>query len=535
VLAARHTATFFLASLWLSFAAIAASAPRVTLGEVAVTGIAVEGGDVYAWLGLPYAEPPVGALRWDRPRATGPLSDFAATAFAPACMQGDYLVNWYRDLIAEFGGDPDDFPPAAVSEDCLYLNIWRPRTVPADGLPVMVWIHGGSHRGGWSYEPNYMGENLARQGVVVVSIAYRLDVFGFFSHPDLATANFGLLDQVAALEWVQKHIAAFGGNPANVTVFGESAGAASIGYLLAAPVARGLFARAIHQSAGYQSLTTDTREAFVATGRALEQAVLAPAHDGAGNTDSFAGGLAALRRVPAERLLAAAEAVFGDSASTYRPDVVVDGSVVLEPFAASVAAGHIAAVDLLIGTNADEWRMYLENDPEAQLEKRLDALARSAPAAAAMIRETRADAGSSRALDRLITAEQFVCPSLALAQAVNAAGGNSFVYYFDRVRDDPAARRIGAYHGAEIPYVFDTHDNWLRTDAIDRRLTGEIMRFWASFARTGQPQDDDLPEWPPFNAGTAETMRLGDALGILPHPEHALCAAMGSPARVPEP
>lgn len=530
--AARGAATFFLAALWLSFVAVAASAPRVTLGEVTVTGIAGEGGDVYAWLGLPYAEPPVGALRWHRPLAAGPEASFAATAFAPACMQGNYMVDWYRDLIAEFGGDPDDFPRPAVSEDCLYLNIWRPRTVPAGGLPVMVWIHGGSHRGGWSYEPNYLGENLARQGVVVVSIAYRLDVFGFFSHPDLATANFGLLDQVAALEWVQKHIAAFGGNPANVTVFGESAGAASIGYLLAAPVARGLFARAIHQSAGYQYVTTDTREAFLATGRALEQAVLAPARDSAGNTDNPSGGLAALRRVPAEQLLAAAEAVFGNSVSAYRPDVVIDGSVVLEPFAASVAAGRVAAVDLLIGTNADEWRMYLENDPEAQLEQRLDALAESAPAAAAMIRETRAEAGSIRALDRLITAEQFVCPSLALAQAVAAAGGSSFVYYFDRVRDSPAARRMGAYHGAELPYVFDTHDDWLQTDAIDRRLTAEIMQYWTSFARTGQPQDDDLPEWPAFAAGTAETMRLGDALRVLPHPERALCAAMGVPVRM---
>jgi para-nitrobenzyl esterase len=128
-----------------------------------------------------------------------------------------------------------------------------------------------------------------------------------------------------------------------------------------------------------------------------------------------------------------------------------------------------------------------------------------------------------------------VCPSLALAQAVDAAGGNSFVYYFDRVRDSPAAHRLGAYHGAELPYVFDTHDNWLRTDATDRRLTGEIMRYWASFARTGQPQDDDLPEWPAFDTGTAETMRLGDALQILPHPEHPLCAAMGAPARMPGP
>ena len=202
--------------------------------------------------------------------------------FGPACYQGDHITVWYRDLIASFGGDPASISPPPVSEDCLYLNIWRPQVRGTSPLPVIVYVHGGSNRGGWSYEPNYIGENLAREKVLVVTVAYRLGAFGFFSHPDLAESNFALLDLIAALEWVQEHIGAAGGDPGNVTLVGESAGASNIAHLMVAPRARGLFRRVIHQSAGWAISDRMSREQQLAKGLELQ-------HELAGTAGTLGG------------------------------------------------------------------------------------------------------------------------------------------------------------------------------------------------------------------------------------------------------
>jgi para-nitrobenzyl esterase len=501
--------------LALLLAACAPSSPDQPVANAAsgsILGSRSDDGNIASFLGIPFAAPPIGPRRWREPEAPLPVPQIDATHFAAACMQGPHMVDWYRKLVADFAGVPESFPVPEFSEDCLYLNVWTPQPAVDANLPVMVWIHGGSHRGGWSYEPNYIGEQLARQGVVVVSIAYRLDVFGFFSHPELDISNFGLLDQIAALRWVQENIGAFGGDATNVTVFGESAGAASIGFLLASPKADGLFARAIHQSAGYELVNADTRGQFVDEGIALEQEVLA----GAGES-----GIDALRDARAEDLLAVAKDIYSD----YQPDIVVDGTSVTDILQSSLDRGKLHAVDLLIGSNADEWLMYLDaKSNEADLQRQADEYAFKNREA--VLGELDRDSSVLRKLDRFITAREFVCPSLMLA--ASARDSNAYVYYFERVRPGPEAAAIGAYHGAEIPYVFNTHDEWLPTADRDHEIGRTMMRYWVSFARSGNPNTDGLPEWPMFSARGAETLRIGDSIRAARHPEAGLCEVMGN-------
>lgn len=494
----------------------ASSPPAVSIGDAELTGLWQQDRRVAAFLGIPFAEPPVGRRRWQPPRALEAQPALAATDFAPACMQTAYMVDWYAELIRDFGGDPTTFPVPEFSEDCLYLNVWTPAADSGQAMPVMVWIHGGGHRGGWSYEPNYQGDALAGGGVVVVSIAYRLDVFGFFSHPGIPQSNFGLLDQIAALEWIQSHIHQFGGDPENITLFGESAGAASAGYLMVSPAAEGLFDRVIHQSAGYEFINEDRRADFLASGEALEAKVL---------PSSGERGIDALRGAPAERVLSAAADVFSD----YQPDAVVDGYTLTEPPADSLAAGRVRPVDLMIGSNADEWKMYLDVDVgaadlEAWLREHL-------PGRAGRVLEVlEPESGFRRRLDRLTTARQFVCPSLELAEAVTRAGGEAYLYYFSRVRSGVLAGELGAYHGAELPYVFDKHDDWLPTDDTDRRLGRTMADYWRGFARTGDPNGEGRVIWPAFDAQRLPVIEFGDQIVVNRHPEAELCAALTATA-----
>ncbi|MDX1482810.1 MAG: carboxylesterase family protein [Woeseiaceae bacterium] len=486
------------------------AAPVVDLNGVEVTGRLATDDGVAAFLGLPFAAAPEGDLRWRPPLPVAISEPLEATAFAPACMQGTHIVDWYAGLIEDFGADPDAFPVPTFSEDCLYLNVWTPSLGKEEKLPVMVWIHGGAHRGGWAYEPNYLGDRLAAGGAVVVSIAYRLDVFGFFSHPALPRSNFGLLDQIAALGWIREHIDAFGGDPDNVTLFGESAGAASAGYLMASPKARGLFRRVIYQSAGYEFLHDDRRENFLDEGEALA-------------LRAADGSLESLRNAPPERILAAAREVYTE----YQPDAVVDGDTLVEPPAESLRrGGRLKAVDLIAGTTADEWRMYLDAETSAaDVDAWLDEHANGSDAVRALIAE---DADPLRQLDRLITARQFVCPSLALANAMVDAGRGAWVYRFSRVRPGERSAAVGAYHGAEIPYVFDTHDDWLPTAAEDRELGHRIAGYWLRFATSGDPNGENATDWPAWVPRQAEIIDFGDTIERIEHPERELCRALAA-------
>lgn len=464
---------------------------------------------VASFKGIPFAAPPVGELRWREPQ---PLVSRAgvqrARQFASACYQDSYNTDWYRKVGAAFGVEPAFFVEPPVSEDCLYLNVWTPKLSAGARLPVMVWIYGGANRSGWSYEPNYVGESLAARGnVVVVSIAYRVGIFGFFGHPGLrgskAPANFGLLDQIAALRWVHDNIGPFGGDPGNVTIFGESAGAANIGYLTTSPLARGLFKRAISESGGYQMQDDLDLDDAERAGSAVATAL-------AGGP-----GLAVLRQRPsADIFRAAREALPGHD---YGP--VVDGISVIMPPAASYRRNGIP-YDLLIGSNEDEWYMYVDADP-ASLSATLDKL----PPAVRDVFAARAaqEPDVRRGHDKATTLANMVCPAYLMAASAAVRKQRAWVYRFTRVRPGAGGQRLLAYHGAEIPYVFDTHDSWLSADEVDTRLTDAMVAYWTNFARTGDPNGRGLVLWPAYSPRHAQVLELGSRIRPIDAPDAATC------------
>jgi para-nitrobenzyl esterase len=466
--------------------------------------------------GIPYAAPPVGALRWRPPEPHAPRpGPQDATRFGPACPQLQSNADWYRMVAAGFGRPPDIIPDLeSVDEDCLTLNVWTRNLVGDAPQPVMVWIHGGGNTDGYAWEPNYLGHNLARRGVVVVSIQYRLGALGFMAHPALSaesergvSGSYGILDQIAALRWVRENIAAFGGDPQRVTVFGESAGGGDIGTLIVSPLTRGLFARAIVQSGGYPPNFTQTVGDEEGMGVLLMDAL------------GVGGELGEMRALGWREIVAAVPEALPD----HYYDAVVDGWLLPEPAAAIFRASRQNPVDLLIGSTANEWLMYLPKPVEEQhLSEALETHVLPedrAPARAVLEAAARSDLLAQ--LDRLTGAAEYHCPSLAMARAMRRVTPRVFVYRFSRVR--PGGEAVLAYHGAEIPYVFDTADDWLPGDATDRALTQAVLGYWTHFAASGDPNGEGLPEWPAFDPRTEDHQDLGDEIRSARGVDPALC------------
>jgi para-nitrobenzyl esterase len=479
-----------------------------------VEGSTAPGSSVRAFKGIPYAAPPVGALRWQPPRPVSPWPGVRkATEFGHRCMQ----LPVFPDMVFR-----DE-----QSEDCLHLNVWAPAS-GTDRLPVMVWIYGGGFQSGSSSEPRQDGERLAAKGVVVVSFNYRVGLFGFLSHPELtkesphrASGNYGLLDQVAALQWVRRNITAFGGNPENVTIFGESAGSFSVSALMASPLAKDLFHKAIGESgafftAGAQTLVTPTLAASEQSGAAFATAVGAPT-------------LAMLRAKPAEELLKAAS---GGPMLRFAPNI--DGHMLRRDVYTVFAEGAQSDVPLLAGWNRDEIRASIVLGKEkptppgftAQTRSRFgeyaDALLKAYPAS-----------NDEEALESAaaLAGDLFVGYATWKWLEMHARTGRSPVYRysFDRkipvaaghtVNGQPATSAdIGARHAGEIEYVFGTLDSipnvvWAPED---RTLSEQMMSYWTNFARTGDPNGPGLPAWPRYGTGESyQVMHLSEASKAAP-------------------
>ena len=481
--------------------------PKIFIKEAKLVGSLHENNEVEAFIGLPFAKPPVGDLRWEKPIAWVPKKNDLITAnkFKPGCMQNQRIVDWYKRLIQDFGGDPQTFDVPVFSEDCLYLNLWRPKG-EKNNLPVIVYIHGGSNKAGWSYEPNYLGHNIANKGFILISIPYRLGVFGFFSHIDIESPNLALFDQVLALEWIQKYVTLFGGDPSNVTLVGESAGAGGIGHLIASPLSKDLFHKAVHQSGG---------SSLIYPNSSLEVEILASKFANSFNNSSIEG----LKDISADEILEVSEKVYSDHYFNY----VDDGLSLSGNLSDAYKSGDIQDVDLLIGSNNDEWSLYFDGnvnidlwlDQETTQEKKIQLL------------EYLNDIEDPvRKMDLLITAKNFVCPSLFMAEVLSKKGNKTWVYQFNRVRDNELAKKYGAFHGAELPYVFDTHDEWLPTNKTDKILTANIQAYWLSFSETGNPNNGNNVSWPRYESLNDSTLVLDAEIYQRKHESSDICKIM---------
>jgi len=471
-----------MASLALLFSSVLLADPLTVKTEQGKAhGTTINEGKVNAFLGLPYAAPPVGELRWRAPQPAAKWKgERDAANFGSRCAQG----RVFDDMIFRDSGE---------SEDCLFLNVYAPAEAKSKGkLPVMFWIHGGGYAGGASSEPRHNGDFLPLKGVVLVTINYRLGVFGFLATSDLAkeangsAGNYGLLDMVAALQWVKANIKKFGGDPDNVTIFGESAGSFAVSTLMASPLAKGLFAKGIGESGGAFSnvLPMDTLEA-----RAKK--------DDAWVASLGVNSLTELRALSADKLLDAVKASKGHFST------VIDGKLLTEPVADTYAAGKQAHIPLLAGWNRDEGS-FLGNGMTVEKWKGM---------AAGLFKER---------------SEEFLklYPGDTDAQAVDSAGaygGDAFIafgtwkwieahrktgdspvyrYHFE-LRALPSKYHVGsfAFHSDDIEYVFGTLDTrpgqTVRPE--DRKLSDQMMDYWTNFAKTGDPNGPGLPPWPKYD------------------------------------
>jgi len=464
--------------------------------------------------GIPYATPPVGDLRWKPPFPPSPREGVqAADEYGPVCVQPPGNQIFARNIAEIFGSDPELVPPLAeTSEDCLYLNVWSANFGKNDKLPVMVWIHGGSNISGAGSEVPTDGATLAAKGVVVVTINYRLNIFGFLAHPALSlespkgvSGNYGLLDQIAALEWVQRNIAAFGGDPSRVTVFGESAGATDIGYLMTSPLAEGLFHRAISQSGGYA--VTDNRTLANEETRGVLLSDTLP-------IDENADVLTALRQADADELLKKAFEVFPKGLNSWP---TADGWVLPELPGLAFKAGRQHDVPLLIGVNTDEWTSLRFYTPDYDLDGFRAALSwtygERADEALALY-PAQADEDLQAATDRWMSDIVFVGPSTFMARWMDNVSSPTYFYVFSRRLSAPGGDDLGAYHAAEIAHVWGNVDDepWVPREEYDRQLAEIISGYWVQFATAGDPNGAELPVWPPFSSDSEDYLEIGDAI-----------------------
>ena len=470
--------------------------PEVKTSAGVVSGATSSDGFVSIYRGIPFAAPPVGALRWKAPHPAATWEgDRDATTFGARCMQGSLFADMiFRDT---------------MSEDCLYLNVWSNARQPGQRLPVMVWIYGGGFQAGSASEPRQDGERLSRLGVVVVSFNYRLGVFGFMAHPSLtaesgtsSSGNYGLLDQVAALTWVQQNIGVFGGDPGNVTIFGESAGSFSVSALVASPMAKGLFHKAIGQSGsllGEQTLPTAALSVAEKNGLVVQEKL-------------FARSIEGMRQVSADDVL---KTVLNTPSMAFSFSPSLDGQLLPRTANEIYAEGAQHKVPLLAGWNADEVRASATMSPQKPTMASFATLVRTqfgqnADAVLAVYPMKSDEDAINATAD--FNSDMFISHGTWrwIEAHRETSGAPVYRYLFRRVipiapenkpNGEPIlAKDIGARHAGEIEYVFGALESVPKVtwEPGDRVLSELMMRYWTNFARSGDPNGVGLPKWPRY-------------------------------------
>jgi len=456
-------------------------------------------GDVHYFKGIPFAAPPVGQLRWKAPHPAAPWDGVRnCTQFGPSPMQNKpiAIMMWTEEY---------NIPPMPVSEDCLYLNIWTAAKTSNERRPVIIYVFGGGFISGGGNVPIYDGEAIAKKGVVYVTINYRVGVFGFLAHPGLSkesghhsSGNYGLMDQIAALKWVQNNIAAFGGDPRNVTIAGESAGSMSVNCLVASPLAKGLFVKAIGESGANFSRENMPLAAAEVSGEKL-------AHSLGANT------VEDLRAIPADTLQEKAMVYSGP---------IIDGYVLPEPVADIYIKNKENPVALLTGWNEDEGLLFGPAEKAADFKQ---ALAKQfAPDSVAALQYYSADndVAAEASQLKLFRDMTFGRQNYAWANIMSAQGNKVYVYRFSRQPPTVAGQKNwGAFHAAEIAYAYNNLKFVKRPfETADYTLAETMSTYWVNFAKTGDPNGAGLPQWPLYSRNNGNIILLGTQVtaGVLP-------------------
>jgi para-nitrobenzyl esterase len=502
---------FLLPFALILIATVSAAVPDpVRLDSGSVSGIPTNDSGITIFKGIPYAAPPVGDLRWRAPQPAAHWEGIRkAEQFGPNCTAGGGAGG--RGKGKGPAGDKGPAParaaaPAgpAASEDCLYVNVWTPAKAANDRLPVMVWTYGGGFTGGSGAEARYDGEALAKKGIVVVTYNYRLGMFGFLAHPELtresghnASGNYGMMDFTAVLRWVQKNVAAFGGDPRKVTIAGESAGAILVASMVGSPEGKGLFQRAMAQSGAWMGLS-------IGKMRTLQEA------EEAGKRSAGSHSIAELRAMPTQEV---AQNVTG-----VRADVIVDGWIVPEDQSLTFAKGKQNDVDVLVGSNQDEGTFF-GGPPVSADAAKSRARQTYADLADDFLKLYPADTDAETAASGLMRSrDETGWHMRTWAQLQAKRGRKAYLYYFTHVPPGNGAR--GATHTAELPYMFNNppaNGSW--TD-LDHKLADTMSSYWANFIATGDPNGKGLPTWQPYSSkNDSQAMVLGDVVQFGPQIE----------------
>ena len=460
---------------------------RLDSGLISGTGSPMSR-DLSVFRGIPYAQPPMGELRWKPPQPVKPWK-----GIRPALVSGPSAPQTPSTMGGITEEDWQD-------EDCLYLNVWTPAKSEAEALPVMVWIHGGGFQIGSNSLPLYNCEKLARKGVVVVSVNYRLNYFGQFAHPWLteesenkASGNYGLMDQILALKWVQSNIRRFGGDPNRVTLFGESAGSRSVTLLVASPLAKGLFHRGICQSGAIRDVSTP-REIREKQGTSFAEKMGAPS-------------LQALRA-----------ATWDDfkKSGPWDSNPIIDGWVIPDDPADLYAKGRINKIPLIIGINADEAMIFLVRSSIDTMEKYKAYVKQTYGDQAQKILDAYSDIAQRDvrdAINHIRTDSTMLLTAIEQARWLEKTGTPVYFYFFTRTPPTTLGKLAKAHHGAEIPYMMGTMgERWGKAEQADRDLSEAMMRYWTRFAASGDPNDQGLPPWPRYTGKTDAYLELGSEI-----------------------